>query len=381
MINIYIGILVPIILSVVALVKFRKEVVWFEHLWYYGYYAIITFIFYLIINFGLSLTTEYYGSYITEVRDYEYWNEYIHKTCTETYACGTDSKGNTKYCTRTYDCSYVEDHWQYYQAYTSTGESFIVNDEEYNYILKKLGSERMFVDMHRSYYTIDGDMYKTTFTKGKDEYVPVTTWHTYENRIKSSDLTIFNLKEVSKEDIKKYKLQNYPRLNSEIFYPSLIGYNLPMSNKEIMEINGVYGKDLQIRVFFWIFDNPDPRVGLLQEYYLVRGNKNEVNVCIGIDKNRNIAWVNPFTWSLTLKTPQIRNDILAIGRLTDKRLSDYIKTKFKNQLISEFKRREFSQFDYIEIEAPLWAIIIYWILLLLGSGFIFVASIENDIID
>lgn len=377
---IFLTILIPIVLSIYLVVKYKKEVVWFEHLWLYGYTGVLILIAFLITRFGLALYTEYYGSYVTEIRDYEYWNEYIHRTCTETYSCGTDSKGNTKYCTRTYNCDYIANHWQYYRAYTSTGEWFNLNDAEYTHVLKKLGGERRFKDMRRNYHRVDGDMYFTKFEPNNgDEYASATTSHLYENRIKASDLTVFNLREVTDEQFEKYGLHDYPKLRSQIFYPSVIGANLPRTNKELKEINGRYGKELQVRIFFWIYKNKPLRTGLYQEYYFVRGNKNEVHVCIGLDKSNNIDWVHSFTWSLTLRTAKIKQDILAMNKLNDVTLSNYVKTDFKNQLRSEFKRREFSQFDYIKIETPTWLIIVILILQLAGNGFLAYVTINNDI--
>ena len=372
------SILIPIALSIYMGLKHRKHVVWFEHLWLYGYSGLIILIFYLISNFAMNWHREYIGSYIKELQDYEYWNEYISQTCTETYACGTDSEGNTKYCEKTYDCSYVENHWQYYSAKTNTGISINLNESEYKHVLAKLGGERIFVDMRRNYHTTDGDMYKTVFDSG-DEYAPVTTTSLYVNKIKSSDLTVFNLKKVTKEEFKKYGLYDYPRLRSKIFYPSLIGSNLPLSNKELKEINGVYGNDLQIKISFWIYKNKTLQSGIYQEYFFVGGNKNEVNVCIGINDDEKIEWVHPFTWSLTLNTAKIRQDILSLNHLSDTLLSDYIKTGFKTDLQNNFIRREFSQFDYIQVKTPIWLIIIFIILQLAGNIFLSYVAINNRI--
>ena len=371
-------ILIPIALSIYLGINYRKLVVWFEHLWLYAYSGLIILIFFLITNFAMNWHKEYLGSYITELQDYDYWDEYIDRTCHREVSCGTDENGNTKYCTESYDCSYVANHMQYYSAVTSTGATVSLNELDYQYALVKLGGEKIFVDMDRDYHSIDGDMHKTIFDSG-DEYVPVTTTGKYVNRIKSSDLTVFNLKEVTKEEFEKYGLYDYPKLESNVFYPSLIGSDLPLSNSELSLINGIYGKDLQLRVFFWIYENKTLQSGIYQEYFFVGGNKNEVHVCIGINDDKKIEWVHPFTWSLTLNTVEIRHDILNLNHLSDTLLSDYIKNSFKTDLQNDFIRREFSQFDYIKVNPPIWLIILFVILQLAGNIFLSRIAIENNI--
>jgi len=89
----------------------------------------------LLFNFlaekNLTASEEYWTGYIVDTRYYEDWNEYIQQTCTETYACGSDANGNTTYCTRTYDCSYVDYHSEYWQMNDNNGISFRISKSKY----------------------------------------------------------------------------------------------------------------------------------------------------------------------------------------------------------------------------------------------------------
>lgn len=369
--------LIPIIFCIILYVKFRANVTLWEYFLQVAASLLITFSIYFINSVAGALFTEYYGSVIVELRDNEEWDEYIYETCTESYACGTDSKGNTQYCTRTYDCSYVDYHAQYYQAITSTGESFRLNHDEYFYLLDRLGRERMFVDMLRDYHDIDGDRYVTTFDNG-DKICWATTSHLYENRIKASDLTIFNLKKVTEEQDERYRLHDYPKLTSEVFFPSVVGANLPKTNEELSIINGIYGKDLQVRNFLWVYYNQPPDAGRYQEYKFVRGNKNEIHICVGVNDDLEIKWVHPFTWSKTLNTPEIRNEILELGTLSDSLLSEYIKTEYLTKLQTSYERREFEEFSYIEISIKIWVIVLTWVLVILANLFLSYYVVNNE---
>jgi len=252
MLGIILSGLIPIGFSIMLFILFRKEVTWWEHALLYIASAILIIGFSFTGQWAGTQEREYYGSIIEEARDYEDWNEYIHRTCTEEYKCGTDDDGNDIMCERDYDCSYVDYHPQYYIAYTDIGSSFRLNAAEYNHVKEQLGGERVFVNMRRNYHTDDGDMYKTIFNEGTDSYCPATTTHCYSNRIKNSNVTIFNMKEVSDEQIEEYGLFDYPSAKSEVFFPSVTGYTLPKTNTELGELNGRYGSELQIRVFLWV---------------------------------------------------------------------------------------------------------------------------------
>ena len=95
--------------------------------------------------------TEYLGSYVTRIRHYDAWNEYIHRTCTRTVGSGKNQR------TETYDCSYVENHPELHaetensEIFSSTfeknenfGENGRNNDSE-TAILQKRNTENQIV--------------------------------------------------------------------------------------------------------------------------------------------------------------------------------------------------------------------------------------------
>ena len=57
-----------------------------------------------------SSDIEYLNSRVQSVTYYEPWDEWIDQMCSRQVACGTDSDGNTEYCTEWYDCSYRKYH-------------------------------------------------------------------------------------------------------------------------------------------------------------------------------------------------------------------------------------------------------------------------------
>ena len=106
----YLIFLVPIISCLVLFLFFRSRTTWQEYLVVALPSIFIAFILRFCIVSSQISDVEYLGSYIVRAEYYEAWDEYISQTCTRSYACGTDSDGNTQYCEETYDCSYVDYH-------------------------------------------------------------------------------------------------------------------------------------------------------------------------------------------------------------------------------------------------------------------------------
>ena len=96
-----IAFVLPFVVAIFLLIFFRKETTWYEYLLLIVP-SILVFFITRAIMIGYNTTdTEYLGDYITKVRHYDEWDEWIHRTCTRQVPCGKDSNGNTRYRTET----------------------------------------------------------------------------------------------------------------------------------------------------------------------------------------------------------------------------------------------------------------------------------------
>ena len=143
--------IIPFFVSDVMMLLFRKQTTWWEH----GVLIIPS----LLVGAGMiwvferveSDDTEYLGSYVTKIRYYEPWNEQVMKT--RTY---TDSKGRTHTKTH-YE---TENHPERYTYYDHSGSERKCSNEEFTAMKRRLQADAVFVDMHRHYFTRDGDAYE-----------------------------------------------------------------------------------------------------------------------------------------------------------------------------------------------------------------------------
>jgi hypothetical protein len=360
---IYLALVIPIITALVLLIWFKHKTTLWEFAIPFGISLILTIAFKFGVETSLTRDTEYWGGWVEQIRYYEDWNEYIHKTCTETYACGTDSKGNTRYCTRTYDCSYVDYHPPYWRAYESNGMKLRISKDDYARLKAKFGTKEVFVDLKRNYHTDDGDMYKVDWGGTDETLEPITTSHTYENRVQAS-MSTFNYYEV---DPKKDGLYEYPGVNRHYYVPAILGPGGPTkqaAERKLQLLNAKLGRAKQVRVFILIFVDKPRDVGHDQENYWIGGNKNEFSLAIGVDSKYNVQWCHPFSWTKAeLLKVETRQFVEEQEQLDLVALADWLYPKIK----ADFVRMPFANFSYLTVEPPLWAILVTFIATLLAN--------------
>jgi hypothetical protein len=371
---IYGALLIPIITIFVLYKFFSHKTVW----WEFGIPLLASFILCIsskaIIEVAQVTSKEYWGSFVERIEYYEEWNEWVTQTCTRSCCC--DGKGEN--CgTETYDCSYCRYHPPIWQIITTTGETVDINQYQYSRIKKILGSES-FAELNRSYYTIDGDEYYCTWQRDSVRAIPVTTLHHYENRVKVADQSVFHFEKVSDDDIKKYTLKDYPEIKNNYEMDAVIGDSSidgAMGNKAFQYYNGLLGNKKQVKFFALIFENQPIEAGLYQEWYWSGGNMNEFVICIGIDKQRNVKWCKPISWtpSELLKT-KVKDFVQQQKKLNLAEVANYV----GKQSEKTFVRKDFKEFDYLTVDPPTWAVILTYLLTIATNVGLSVWIINNE---
>lgn len=367
--------ILPFIVACFLFFFYRKETC----LWEYVLLIVPSLLISLLIEYGMisynTASTEYFGDYATKIMHYDAWNEYIHKTCTKRVPCGRVNN-KTIYRTVHYDCSYVDEHPERWVMYTSTNNEIYIDKKQYNIIKDQWKTKEIFKDMHRKFHTKDGDAQYYLYDGNRDKLYYLTFPHSYENKVKGS-YSIFNYTKISKKEAKERDLHDYPNVNDYYQQEQIIGYKniSDEDRKKIGFLNAKYGRIHQFRMYIHVYYNKDVSVSNQQESYWFGGNKNEFNVCIGLDSLTNkIQWANCFSWMdspiLEVKTRQyiLDNDTLSIPNICD----------FVENNISLWKRKEFKDFNYINIELSMTQYIILLIIVLIYNIGISIYIIKND---
>ena len=317
--------------------------------------------------------TEIWNDYVVQAQYYERWNEYIHQTCSFQTCSGS---GQNQVCTtHYYDCSYVANHPEHWVAVTAGKQDFSITQEKYQYFVKLFGSTPIFKDLARHYHSIDGDMYYTNWPRTVDTVEPVNTEHTYENRVQASR-SVFNYERISDDTAQAEGLFAYPKL--QVFnYPSVLGNCGPdtkQADRLLSVQNALLGAKKELRMWLLCAPTTDPTFGQRQEAYWVGGNKNEVVVVVGLNEQKEVSWVHPFSWTKEREPlVEIRDSIPRGEPLNPVRLASFM----ASQLEAKFTRRQFAEFDYLSVEPPTWAYILVFALTLgmnIGLGYFIVVN-------
>lgn len=304
--------------------------------------------------------TEFWGGYVVNAEYYEDWNERV--PCRHS-KYETDAKGNSVYVgtEHAYDVDY---HSAYWQVINSNGEIIPITSSKFQQLTQIFGN-KTFVDLRRNYHTNDGDMYVTTWNNDKETLQPTVTRHFYINKIQNST-SILNYPKV---DAKSENLFEYPYKSNPFDISSVRPAHKYPGTRDIDVLNALYGASRQIRIWVLVYTDQPLETAHLQEAYWKQGNKNELVICIGINKTHDVQWSHVFSWTdrEDLKI-NIRDYVNSQDKLDLKALASFLEPEIK----TNWERKEFAEFDYITIQIPASIYILTFVVVtLLSIGWIF----------
>lgn len=124
-----------------------------------------------------------------------------------------------------------------------------------------------------------------------------------------------------------------------------------------------------------MFNNPSRQAGLYQEDQWEGGNKNELNITIGIDKQGNVKWCHVFSWTdkrdIVVNT---RTFIEKQGKLNLSELADYLYP----QVEATWQRKSFADFEYLTIEPSTTSLVVSFIITLIINVAVAAFVIGNE---
>lgn len=334
-----------------------------------------------LLSIGMHALGTYNNSYFKEVwackvvavRYYERWNERV--ACrhpiyvTQTH---TDSKGNS-YTTQTlvgYEHAYdVDDHPEHWEAVTEgDGDEHEIDHSTYAEWVRQWNN-RHFVNMHRHYHTINGNMYETVWDGRFYSIYPWQTTHTYENKVRVSR-SAFSFVRVDEATRKAY-----PR-PADVGTDCLFGYGVGMNAGDewnLRRLNAELGPSYRVRCLVLLFDANQYGQDVVER---VRNawqgpNKNELVTCVGIGTGGKVVWCDVFSWMEdTTIHSLVRQDVVAMGNYDTGNLLNVLRTNVK----AEWHKRSFKDFDYLSVSLPVGYVVTSYLLSLVTcvAGYVIV---------
>ena len=198
--------------------------------------------------------------------------------------------------------------------------------------------------------------------------------NSYQNKILASH-SIFKFEDIDDEDADSLGLFRYPDINDHD-QAVILGFRAGKDvHKQYKYINSIYGSRKQLRMYVLVFRDKPLEISEKQKSYWQGGNKNEFVLCLGYNtKKGTIDWCNPFSWcdkpELEVATKRYFREHPRMD------LSQYPSWLHKN--INLWKRKQFSDFDYIKNELTKGQSIALLIIILVLDIFVSILFIGNE---
>lgn len=311
--------------------------------------------------------TEWWGNYATSATYYDDWDERVscrHPiSCSHTCCTGSANNRSCSSCHSNdgyyhpYDVDYHPEHWT---VEGTGGLSYSISKEKYYEFQGRWGGTNYFVEMNRDFHSIDGDAHRCNWDGKFETLEPFSTEHSYVNKVAASN-SIFNYREVTKEEVKKKGLFEYPKVYEQWKQQAVLGINDPYGDQLFRNMNGLLGESKQVKVIVLVWKNKDESLAKDQQQYWKNGNKNEFVINVGTDDNGNIKWAYIFSWT---KSEQLKIDV---RNYLNERRGQWLNLPelaiwLKPQLEANWVRTRFREFNYLTVEPPLWAVITTYLL-------------------
>ncbi len=355
---------IPLIAAIIVFYIWQHKIVWWEVLIPAGVSLIIAFGGKNLVETLQTIDTEYHTGWAVGAKYYEEWTEQV----TEIY---TDDKGHTH--TRSYNVY----HGPRYYVNDSNGYTVSIDYQTFLKFCRNFGNKTKKDILRLNQVSWgDGNMYYTVYKNQPEKFVPVTTTHSYENRIEVSNSTFKHL-EVPEKTRKQYGIYEYPYIREYYQCPSILG-NAPDKIKAdhvLTAFNAKIGRSKQIRMWILLFKNQPLDAAIHQENYWDGGNKNELVLCIGTNNNNEVQWTYVFSWT---KQERLKIDIRNFAREQKQFDLVAIVNYMVKEVRSQWKRREFAEFSYLTVTPPWWAIFLNFFFTGLVNIGIYYWAITNE---
>lgn len=360
--------------------------------WEYFLPFVIVGLFIVIFRFSVKTAlvsdTEYHGSIITEARYYERWESWVHQTCSRQVPCGQDKDGRTQYCTETYDCSYCDENGPQWKVYDNLGKVYSISQDKYQDLIQQWSANPKFVELNRDIdFSFgcgkDGDMYSIRWNGKPETSDNAVNSYSYTNKIQASH-SAFKLPYISKETAKQKQLYDYPRIYG-YKQQVILGLEELYTGKEIDRIetlfqyfNGLHGPKNKMKLFVCLYFDKPISIAFDQEAYWSGGNQNELVICIGLNKQtKKLDWVRVFSWTNEKRIlVDCREDIMEMETFQPDKIYNCLE-KIVGQ--SDLHRSFKTEFSYLTVDIPNWALITIYIVTILISVGTAIWCVKNDI--
>lgn len=318
---------------------------------------------------GRTHDIEMWRGQVTRVVFYPEWVEEYEEMHTREYPCGTDSKGNTEYCTEIYYTTEYRTHHERWEAETNIKMTRSIREPDYVAMGQVLGGREITERVYKSgFHRGDHNIYYYNNESGT--IIPVNDIKSWSNKLKAAP-SIYDFPQVSEEQAKS--LFSWPENKGWRNSGTLLGETGGLTIEEWDKVAAKLGPVKQANIIFIGFPaSASQTTAVWQQAYWSGGKKNDVVICAGLNGSR-AEWVYSFGWSNDAAVWAYLNDLFLHNEVNNSILPEMYKI-----ILTHYDRKEWADFKHISINPPQWSYIVFPLILILTQGGLYVFFHLNE---
>lgn len=359
----YVSTLIPLVVGAVFWYYFNK-IVWWEWLTGFGVQIVLACVFHAIAVHGMTGDVETWSGQISTAEHHPQWVERYTVVVDDSY---TDSRGHTHHSSHT-EVRYTT-HQEYWSALTSIGDSHRISETFFREISGRFANLTVETPYKSGFYSGDRHVY---VSYNKSGYIfPVTGIRNWSNRVKAAP-SLFSFPAVPKTA----RVFEYPENKDWTKSDRLLGTAVGLFSIRQMDLmNSSLGPLKHVNVILVGFpETESENIANYQQAKWIGGKKNDIVICFGGGGQAlRPSWCQVFGWTekelvkenlktIVLSNP-INNDLFPL---------------IQQEIVSNYKIKDWSKFDYITIEPPTWSYVVYFIVMIVVQSALVFFWFNND---
>lgn len=316
---------------------------------------------------GMTADTETWSGEITYAKKIPRWKEYYEKAIykTEYYYTGV-GKDRERRSRRVFSHWSPRSRWHEERniAYSNIDTEYAIGADKFEYFVKKFNHRESKKGQRRTSEhdskMLEGDP-NDYYSMNKTRWIePITKTVSFENRIKATP-TVFSFAKLPEN----VKVHDYPPNNNPFVSDRLMGTAKVFFDQfQFDKLNAELGPIKHVNIIIVGFGDKDTSYGDWQEAKFIGGKKNDLVITFGkATRTSPPQWVKVFGWT---ENEIVKRNIETLF-LTNI-LSDDIFISLKNEIARNYVIKDWSKFDYITVEPPVWSYFVFFGVILVVQG-------------
>jgi hypothetical protein len=371
---IYLIAFIPVLIGAILWVKSRR-IVW----WEWGLSSLIGFIialsFHAIVISSMTADVETWSGKIIKVEHEPRWiEEYqvaIYRTETYTYYSNGTMHTGTRQVFSHFETRHRNHgpNWTTYANFGKHDEVYSISESKYNYLKQKFGKESSCLGSRPGF---DGGDRNNYYLINNNKWIePVTCTMSFENRVKACP-SVFSFVKVP-ENTKG--LFEWPQTKDSFSSNRLLGLAQNHFNTLLFDqMNTRLGPTSKVNVIIigWNSRLFDSFIAQYQEAKWIGGKKNDLVLCYGYS-NGKVDWSYVFGWTEKAIVKRNLETLLLNNPMNDQLLS-----QIEQEIITNYKLKNWDKFNYLTVEPPGWSYIVLIIIMIVIQGIIWICFMNNN---